>query len=186
MKTNKNDRKSKYTRMVLRESLFELMEEIPVSKITVKDICDRADINRTTFYAHYEDKFDLLQSIEEETLLWADELIDKLLAATDERGRINILEEIFAYFAENKTRLSVLMSEQGDIRFQKQLLIKIYEKCGIMPENIKSGDIEKSELYYIFVVNGSIGLLRNWLQNPSGKSEKHIAEVINDIAKIVI
>ncbi len=186
VKNNKTDRKSRYTRMVLRESLFELMEEMPAAKITVKDICTTADINRTTFYAHYEDKYDLIKSIEDETILWAKELIEKLMATTDERGRITVLEEILAYFADNSKRLSVLMSEQGDIRFQKQLLMLIYEKCGIVPESIKNGDIEKNELYYIFVINGSIGLLRSWLENPSGKSAKHIAEVINDISKIII
>ena len=38
----------------------------PVNKITVKEICERAELNRATFYAHYSDCFDLLESIEEE------------------------------------------------------------------------------------------------------------------------
>ena len=42
------DRRVKYTQMVLNESLLEVLREKPLSRITVKEICDRADINRST------------------------------------------------------------------------------------------------------------------------------------------
>ncbi|WP_338121478.1 hypothetical protein [Halalkalibacterium halodurans] len=48
----KLDRRKKYTRMVLKESLMKLMQEKPLSNITIKEICDLADINRSTFYSH--------------------------------------------------------------------------------------------------------------------------------------
>ena len=60
----KTDARVKYTRMVLKKALLELMQHKPVNKITVKEICERAELNRATFYAHYSDCFDLLESIE--------------------------------------------------------------------------------------------------------------------------
>ena len=62
----KTDARVKYTRMVLKKALLELLEHKPVNKITVKEVCERAGLNRATFYAHYTDCFDLLESIEEE------------------------------------------------------------------------------------------------------------------------
>ena len=62
MKELKMDRKTRYTRMVLQDSLIELMKEKPISKITIKELCEKADINRTTFYAHYTDQYDLLRN----------------------------------------------------------------------------------------------------------------------------
>ena len=62
----KTDARVKYTKMVLKKALLELMQHKPVNKITVKEICERAELNRATFYAHYSDCFDLLESIEEE------------------------------------------------------------------------------------------------------------------------
>ena len=62
----KTDARVKYTKMVLKKALLELLEHKPVNKITVKEVCERAGLNRATFYAHYTDCFDLLESIEEE------------------------------------------------------------------------------------------------------------------------
>ena len=56
----KTDARVKYTKMVLKKALLELMQHKPVNKITVKEICERAELNRATFYAHYSDCFDLL------------------------------------------------------------------------------------------------------------------------------
>ena len=51
----KTDARVKYTKMVLKKALLELMQHKPVNKITVKEICERAELNRATFYAHYSD-----------------------------------------------------------------------------------------------------------------------------------
>lgn len=60
MKTMKNDRRSRRTRQLLGNALVELMLEKRFEDITVQDILDRADVGRSTFYAHYTDKEDLL------------------------------------------------------------------------------------------------------------------------------
>src|SRR5688572_8493663 len=57
-----NDRRSLRTRRLLGHALIELMQEKRYDKITVQDIIDRADVGRSTFYAHYLDKEDLLTS----------------------------------------------------------------------------------------------------------------------------
>ena len=62
MKSAKEDRRSKRTRQLLGSALVELMLVKRYDTITVQDILDRADIGRSTFYAHYTDKEDLLIS----------------------------------------------------------------------------------------------------------------------------
>ena len=64
----KESRKTRYTRMALEDSLIELMTKKPISKITIKELCENADINRTTFYSHYSDQYDLLRQIEDDAL----------------------------------------------------------------------------------------------------------------------
>ena len=59
----KTDRRIKYTKMVLKEALIEILQERPVERVTVKEICDRADVNRSTFYVHYGSPQELLESI---------------------------------------------------------------------------------------------------------------------------
>lgn len=178
MRERKMDRKTRYTRMALQDSLIELMKEKPITKITIKALCERADINRTTFYAHYADQHDLLRHIEEEALSWVREALITLVEKTDKRGIIEVLEGICRYLVENSGYLQVLMSEQGDLDFQQELFTLIYQHCGIFP----AAAAGVSEDYFIFAVNGSVGLIRHWLKNGFHKSAKEMAETIYDLA----
>ena len=60
-KTEKKENlRSRVTRRILWEALFSLLEEKYFAEITIQDICTRADVNRSTFYHHFDSKFDLL------------------------------------------------------------------------------------------------------------------------------
>ena len=50
MESEKMNRKRSYSRMVIRQALLDILKTTPLSKVTVTDICKRADVNRTTFY----------------------------------------------------------------------------------------------------------------------------------------
>lgn len=178
MKELSHNRKTRYTKTVLRDSLIELMKEKPVSKITIKELCENADINRTTFYAHYTDQYDLLQNIEEETLSWCKDMIVNFSTRSDKVEMLKNLENIFNYIFENKNHIQVLMSEQGDIDFQKKLITMIYEQCGMSPLAEIGADLVTRELYFIFAINGSIGLIQHWLKNGLNKTSLEMAEII--------
>ena len=64
----KTDARVRYTRKVIQDAFLNILKEKPVSKITVKEVCDMTEINRGTFYKHYQDCYDLLDKIEEEGL----------------------------------------------------------------------------------------------------------------------
>ena len=185
MKEMKESRKTRYTRMVLQDSLFELMGEKPITKITIKELCEKADINRTTFYAYYNDQYDLLRKIEDETLSWVKEAISNLIGKTDKHETMRVLEGIFQYFAENSRHLQVLMSEQGDIDFQKQLFTLIYQECEISPSAAADSNSSIKEDYFIFVVNGSTRLIPHRPKDGLNRSVKEMAEIIYNMSSTI-
>lgn len=65
---SRTDARVRYTRRVIKESFLTLLREKPVNRITVKEVCEAAGINRATFYSHYSDCFALMESIERELL----------------------------------------------------------------------------------------------------------------------
>jgi len=67
--TKKLDPRIRRTRKLLNQAFVDLMHEKGFQSITVQDIADRAEVNRATFYAHYEDKYDLLDSYTRESFL---------------------------------------------------------------------------------------------------------------------
>ena len=54
------DRRTKYTKNIIKETFINLLEKKELNKITVSEICKIADINRSTFYRYYLDVYDLL------------------------------------------------------------------------------------------------------------------------------
>ena len=62
----KKDRRFQMTEQLIRETYRRMLSEIPVDKITVAELCRRAEINRGTFYLHYKDCYELLERMGEE------------------------------------------------------------------------------------------------------------------------
>ncbi len=183
MKEVKDDRKTRYTRKALRDSLMELMKQKPFAKITIKEICETADINRTTFYTHYTDQDDLLRDIEDETLTWVKTSIQPIIADMNSNETMKILESIFQYFKDNKERFEVMMSEHSDKNFQQKLIITIYTQCNIVPEPLSSTHPATRELRIIFVVNGIIGLIQHWLMSGFLHTPRELAEITFTMAR---
>ena len=102
----KTDARVKYTKMVLKKALLELMQHKPVNKITVKEICERAELNRATFYAHYSDCFDLLESIEEELFGQFERSMQSYIHSFDIAGLVGGLYRIIQ---ENEAVCRVLL-----------------------------------------------------------------------------
>jgi len=70
------------------------------------------------------------------------------------------------------------MSEQGDIDFQRNLMIVIYEQCGTWLINDLGADVSKSELYFVFLINGSVGLIQHWLKTGMNETAREMSEFI--------
>lgn len=56
------------TKTAIKTALTQLLQEVGFEQLTVSQLCQRAGINRGTFYLHYQDKFDLMEQLKEETL----------------------------------------------------------------------------------------------------------------------
>ena len=172
-------RKVRYTKMVLRDSLMELMKTKSILSVSIKDICELADISRSTFYAHYKDQYDLLRQIEEETLAHLEEMLDKYKDKNSVREVVQMVEEILTYIANNGDTIQVMLSENGDITFQKKLLYHF-----VMHEQVKKyfseklQDDETKTFFSVFLVHGYIGLIQHWLKNSMAMPVPKLAKIM--------
>ena len=73
--TTSTDRRVRRTKQLLMHALFTLMKEKSYNDITVKELCEAADINRGTFYLHYRDIYDMVEQIEQDMLFQFEALI---------------------------------------------------------------------------------------------------------------
>jgi AcrR family transcriptional regulator len=181
-KQSKESRRIRYTKMVLRESLMELMKTNPISAISIKEICAKADISRSSFYNYYTDQYDLLKKTEEETLAFINNNLNKYaLYKNEKQGALRMVEEILQYVVDNNKSIYVLFSENGNINFQKNLFRSIYEKNILKSLTDKLPDQQTKEYYFLFIVTGTISLIYHWIKNGMDKSIPELAKLIIDI-----
>ena len=177
MAEKKQDARIRYTKMVIRSSLIQLLREKPIAKITVTEICERAGINRATFYAHYADPTELLHSIQTSLIEDVSRWIHPALTAVGNDLR-NVLTCLMEYIRENAEVCSVLLSDTSDTSFQS-LVVSMIEKQFIATWTA-TRDIsrEDAEYLYAFVAIGSFGLIRKWLADGMKKPVEEMAEII--------
>ena len=95
----KLDARKRYTQMVLKQSFLKLLKEKPVNRITVKEVCALAQLNRATFYAHYSDCFALMESIENELI----DAFEKSLRYVNSFDVTALIEAIYDMVDQNQT-----------------------------------------------------------------------------------
>ncbi len=177
----KTDRRIRYTKMVIKESFIKFLKQKPISKISVKEICDDADINRATFYAHYLDQYDLLYQIENEIINDINEYLKNYEFKVKNVMPFEMTEKILEYVKKNADIFDTLLNLNGDINFQNELTKIIAQHSSLMN---KTDSVSKEDVEYIFhfLTTGSVGIIQKWLKDGMKKPSKELAQLILKMA----
>ena len=179
MKTEGTDRRVKFTKMFLQQSLIELMKDRPISKITIKEICDLADVNRGTFYKHYGDQFDLLNEIQSDLDYEIRTTIEKKL--TDASSSTDIILETIRCIATQSSLCEILCGEYGDREFLNKLMYNAHDQfIEEWKAKLKNGNIKQLDRFYTYTANGIIAIALDWLQGGMKESPEEIASFIEN------
>lgn len=155
-----SDRRVRYTKQVIKDSLFALMENSPVEKITVKEICAVADINRATFYAHYETLSALLEEIEVEKSRELFETLNSLWVG--ENYFENVLDGVVKYLKEYPTMREIFLSTKVTGNGLSLMLQGVEEDSVLQWTTHGRIDRQQAQWIYLFLVSGIKEVLRQW------------------------
>lgn len=175
----KTDKRVRYTKMFLKEALIKLLNEKPISRVTIKELCEEAEINRATFYAHYQDQYDLLEQTEMELVNNLLEYLNSLSKDPNEDRISQITKEVLRNIDANKELVCVLWGKNGDMNFQEQMTQLFRDSFITLLENKNNRNTLENELIYSYTIHGCIGVMRKWLFEEYGKiSIDELAELI--------
>lgn len=118
----KTDRRTLYTKRVIKEALIELMGHKPFPKITVKELCAAAEINRGTLYLHYLDLADVLDEIENEVLAAAREDLEQIDLFDD---GLSLQMEGFLTILSRQELASLLLVQQAQYSHLLEKMVQI-------------------------------------------------------------
>ncbi|MDD4188504.1 MAG: TetR/AcrR family transcriptional regulator [Eubacteriales bacterium] len=181
----KNDYRVILTRKMFRQALTTLLIKNTLQSITIKELCDVAGVNRGTFYSHYADIYDLMDSIEKEMLVELKRTIEEF-QVNNEKNRggspFSIYFFIFNFFLKNTDMCTILLGENSDRRFVTQLLDMGQEMCiQIYSPKYPKASEKDITMFYNFIASGCIGLLQYWINNGMTMPVDEISVVIENI-----
>lgn len=175
-----NNRRSQETDEAIIRAAFELLvdEKKPVSKITVREICEIAGINRSTFYAHYLDVYDLFEKVEKHMADMAHEMLFAHMDSGSWNFRVG-MESMFHFILQYKEFYQIYFGQFNRIDHIIQVMSQPSAK---QIERLKNQDmgygIQGEATYQYEIYTAGIGaLLHRWLDNDCRESPAQLFEV---------
>ncbi len=172
------------TKKNLYESLIDLLSEKPFEEIKVSDICEQAYINRSTFYAHYSDKYELFADlIEDLRSSLALELTSNENISNSREYYLEMLK-IFLNHVEEKKKIyfSIMIHNKNSIimdmvydTLNEDIKIRIEKEKSIIIPNIPSDIVTKFYLGAVF----NVGM--EWIKNHSKYTKQQIIEYLDTL-----
>lgn len=176
----KESRRVQMTKRLLREAMTELMEREGAGKITVRALCERADVNRSTFYAYYGDPYDLVDEMERDVL----REMPGIAAASLEELR-PVLERFFAYLDRNRRVLRVLLRNAVGDHFRQRVmdtLLGSYRRGSDWPRDVDVRD--KKQLELLVYTSGCFTLTEKWLLDEIRCAPEEMARIVCSFAVV--
>ena len=179
---SKIDPRVRRTRQLLRQALMELIPEKGYNAITVKDITERATLNRATFYLHYRDKDDLLYKGMREVL---DELTASNPPLVAESGVLSVdethitIEHELKHVAKNLSFYRAMLGEKGVWGFAHKLQMYFYELTeqrliSVLGE-LPTGPVP-TEIVLAYIATAYVGIIQWWVEHDMPYSTGEMAD----------
>lgn len=163
MDNKQEDRRIRRTKKLLKSGFASLMKEKEFKNIRVKDITDLVDLNRGTFYLHYNDTYDLLEKIENEVLDDFQRMIDTHCAQVAGQSMMPIITPIVDYIVDNIDVCRVLFQNKTSNDFWEKFQ-KLIRKNGVsmIQRTFTNYNPEYLDYFFSFITSGILGLIKEW------------------------
>lgn len=166
-----NDRRIAKTKKILHESLLELLDYKSMNHITIKELCDAANINRNTFYYHFNSIDDLLLEIINN---FKDETMHLTSPETD---LYQYAVELCTLYRHNSHLIAVLLNGNVNVSFIYQLLNFDYIPTYNVLSKVHSNS-DLTDLMSSYIQVSTFTIIAKWLKQCCSQPEEQIAHIL--------
>ena len=182
MKVKNLNNSSKKTKTLIKNTFAELLNEYKeLNKVTVTELVKKADINRTTFYNHYDSIYDVAKDFEAELIKV---LIDDTGSLKSNKDFFNYFDNIINYFKKNEYIYKLFLSSKLPFIFLQELNFSICNKLYLsLKNNPDFSKVQSLKFYIAFFTDGVTGQLLKYFTNNSNYSLDEINIYIKALFK---
>ena len=164
---------TKITKKALENAFTALLEERPLSKITVADIASKAGVNRHTFYYHFRNIDDMIVYSVKDT-------VDRFYGEESDNDEFDGFFSFLEYIYHNRQHIYSIMHSSSRDCFMRAFCDSIYLAVAKIAD---SKQIKASERDYVvrFYVHGLSGIFSDWIDGGMEDSPERVAEIITRI-----
>lgn len=168
-----DNQRIRITKTMLKDALVRLLKDKKIEKITIYELCDTAQVNRTTFYKYYGSQYELLADIENDLFVSLESSMLK-----NKNKPQDGLTQVLYYIVDHAEQIKVLLSAVADEQFAHRLfgLPAVQMQFN---ELFKHNYSEKLSKYLpIFSCNGGYAVIRKWINDGMPERPEEISELI--------
>ncbi|MEC0245899.1 TetR/AcrR family transcriptional regulator [Paenibacillus chitinolyticus] len=180
------------TKESIREALIDLIEEKGFEAVTVKDITTKARINRGTFYAHYQDKYDLIAKCQEEFMIGLSQIVKQnlvnIIADLDSNvsptAPFTVMVSIFEYLNLNRKFMRAVSGPKGDLNFLTKLKDFMWNTLFVrneFPLIRQETLLVPSEYLVSYIASAHMGVVQQWLNGDGKESPEEMALILSTL-----
>jgi len=175
--SKKENQRIKLTKRLLQESLLRLMSEKDMQHISVSELCDAAEINRSTFYNHYGCPADVLAEIERGVVADLEQIWQKESARKNWPLNKRV-EDLCTYLQEHKSMMKLLFRDSDPNSGFAALLLNAAHVHAIYEKELSYAKSQESkQLIITFLTNGTYQMVRQWLLEDIPKTPREMGEL---------
>lgn len=173
----KDDQRVTLTKKLLKDALLRLLENEPISKISVTRLCAEAGVNRATFYRHYSQPRDVIVDIRYDLFHKVSALMSQRRAGGDPRQWV---EDMCRYFYDHAQLLKILFTCRTDEEFVDFInqLYRTYSQQIRQAGYWTELDDQELKLSTYCLAGGVYYVLRQWINEPIDKTPQQVAQIL--------
>ena len=175
----KEDRRVRKTKRALREGLAELLTEKDIQNVTVRELTDKVDIHRSTFYANFTDIYDLYSQIEDAVV----QEIRDIFSETCTFNPQDLFKILFQYISDNRQVCRMFLGKNVSPTFFNRLTALCKEAClACWCEAFGIADIPEELDYCVhYHLSGCLAIVGKWAEGNFEYSAEQLVGVFADI-----
>lgn len=174
----KNNRKSKMTRKIFQDTLLELLRDNHISEISVKGLCQAADLNRSTFYAYYQNQMDILREIEESTYADVHSFIMSGIHPDRKTESERIFVQLLNYIKEKQSLFLILLGQNGSADFQNKLMELTEQASDVRGINPAVKSSWKEIYVRLYRIAGCTRVIESWIRQGCAQPVEEMAKLL--------